>query len=57
MIPLNDYTTEELSVIDPDELRSLTFEDFGIAMKKVRPSYSSDVCQEYIDWENSLALS
>ena len=57
MIPLNDYTTQELSVIDPDELRSLTFEDFGIAMKKVRPSYSSDVCQEYIDWENSLALS
>lgn len=57
MVPLSDYTTEELGSIDPDELRAIKFDDFVIAKKRVRPSYSKEVCQDYIDWEDSLALS
>lgn len=43
MIPLSDYTIQELETIDPDEIRPLNYGDFIAAMKKVRPSYSKEV--------------
>lgn len=54
MMPINDYTPDELRYLKKSELRPITYDDFKMAIKKVKPSYSYKKVQEFIDWEKSL---
>lgn len=54
MMPINDYTPDELRYLKKSELRPITYDDFKMAVKKVKPSYSYKKVQEFIDWEKSL---
>lgn len=54
MMPINDYTPEELRYFKKSDIRAVKFKDFEAALEKVKPSYSKAKVQEFIDWEKSL---
>jgi len=54
MMPLDDYSVDDLRYLKREELRPIGYEDFIMAMSKVKPSYGRKAIEEFTKWEKSL---